>query len=279
VIPIADARPDPPRRPRHHWLYALPEGALPARVDCAGGRYELVETFKHDFFAATGLYRRCRAEAATDAAGGAELAVLKLNRLTPLFGLPMKWAGRFLARRELRLYQLCRDLPMVPRLIGPVGQTGLMHAFVPGHPLGRRETVGDAFFDELIGLVRALHARDVAYVDLNKRQNILMGDDGRPYLIDFQISLHLPPAGWRRLPPVRWLLARFQQGDVYHCLKHKRRLRPDLLTDAERSIAERAGVWIRLHRLVARPLTHLRRRLLRRLARAENVEVAGSSAK
>jgi hypothetical protein len=253
---------------RHPWLYALPGGTLPSEVLCGGGGYELVETFKHDFFAATGLYR-----------GPAGLAVAKINRTNPFFGVPMTWAGRFLGRRELSLYQTAHDLPGIPALIGPVGPTGLMHAFVPGHPLERYETVPDTFFDELLALVHELHRRHIAYVDLNKRQNILHGDDGRPHLIDFQISLTLPPVGWRRLPPVRWFLRRFQQGDYYHCLKHKRRLRPDLLTPAEERVVSRVSLWIRLHRLIARPLTQLRRRFLRSLQADETTPVAGSSAK
>jgi hypothetical protein len=78
---------------------------------------------------------------------------------------------------------------------------------------------------------------------------------------------------------VQWLLRRFQHGDRYHCLKHKRRLRPDLLSAAERGEVERIGLWIRLHRWLSRPVTNLRRRTLKRLKRSETVEVAGSGAK
>lgn len=241
---------------------------MPATLECAGQCFEYIQAFKHDFFAATGLYR-----------GPHGLAVLKLNRDNPFFGLPMTWAGRFLGRRETRLYRVAAGLPGVPRLIGPVGQTGFMHEFVPGHPLGRRETVSDTFFDDLLRLIAALHARHVAYVDLNKRQNILIGDDGRPYLIDFQISIWLPPTGWRRFPPVRWLLARFQHGDIYHALKHKRRLRPDLMTPADDRIVDCLSIWIRLHRWIARPLTQLRRHILRQVHGSDDVAVAGSSAK
>ena len=253
---------------RHPWLYALPGGSLPAEVICRDEHFAWVETFKHDFFAATGLYR-----------GPTGLAVLKINRTNPCFGIPMLWAGRFLGRREVKLYAAVHDLPGVPRLIGTIGQTGFLHAFVPGHPLERYEAVTDTFFDQLVTLVQVLHRRHIAYVDLNKRQNILHGDDGRPYLIDFQISLRLPPVGWRRVAAARWFLRRFQQGDYYHCLKHKRRLRPDLLTPAEKQIVERVGFWIRLHRLIARPLTQLRRRFLRSLQADETTPVAGSSAK
>lgn len=262
----SNIRHNPPLR--HPWLYALPNGKLPETVQCRGQSYTLVETFKHDFFAGTGLYQ-----------GPSGLAVLKMNRMTPFFGIPMRWAGQFLGQREIVLYRQAADIENVPSLIGPVGKTGLMHDFVPGHPLGREDVVGDTFFDELETLLRTLHTRHIAYVDLNKRQNILMGDDGRPYLIDFQISLWLPPRGWRRLWPVRWFLRRFQHADLYHYLKHKRRLRPDQLSADEERMVTRLSPWIRLHRWIARPLTHVRRRTLRHLHGGKEPPVVGSSAK
>lgn len=258
----------PSRRPRHAWLYALPGACLPHHVTCRGQRFEQLGTFKHDFFAATGLYR-----------GPDGLAVLKMGRQNDILTIPAGWIGVFLTRREVRSYELLQGMPGVPRLIGTVGKSGFLHEYVPGHPLARDEPVSDTFFDELFAMVAGLHARHMAYVDLNKRQNVLMGDDGRPYLIDFQISLNLPPVGWRRLWPVRWFLARFQQADRYHCLKHKRRLRPDLLTDREQAEVARLGFWIRLHRWLTRPLTNLRRRTLKRLNRSETANIAGSSAK
>lgn len=255
-------------RPRYEWLYALPGGRLPRLVSCAGQRFEHVETLKHDFFAATGLYR-----------GPDGLAILKMGRENDVLTVPARWIGTLLTRREVGFYQRLQHTPGVPRLIGTVGTSGFLHEFVPGHALRRDERVSDTFFDELSAMLAGLHARHIAYVDLNKRQNILMGEDGRPYLIDFQISLWLPPVGWRRLPPIRWLLRRFQLADRYHCLKHKRRLRPDLLTAQEAREVARISIWIRVHRWLTRPLTNLRRRLLRRLSRSEPAEVAGSAAK
>jgi len=257
-----------PLRPRHAWLYALADGRLPEAVRCAGRAFTLVKTFKHDFFAATGLYR-----------SGDCLGVLKVGRRNHLLSIPVDWIGRLLTRREVAAYEKLQDLPGIPRLIGTVGRNGFLHAFVPGHPLSRSDTLSDTFFDELADLLAAVHGRHMAYVDLNKPQNILLGDDGRPYLIDFQISLDLPPTGWRRLPPVRWLLGRFQHADRYHFLKHKRKLRPDQLTESERREVEQLSIWIRIHRVVTRPITQLRRRTLKRLARSEQREVAGSSAK
>ena len=258
----------PPARPRHAWLYALRDGCLPASVTCNGQRFRLVETFKHDFFAATGLYE-----------GPDGLAVLKMGRTNDILSVPAAWIGSFLTGREVHMYEQVQDLAGVPRLIGRVGQTGFLHAYVPGRPLGREDEVSDTFFDELQQMLATIHGRDMAYVDLNKRQNVLLGEDGKPYLIDFQISLHLPQRGWTGLAPLRWLLRRFQAADNYHVLKHKRRLRRDLLSETEAASVERLSIWIRLHRLIARPLTNLRRRVLRRMARSETTDVAGSAAK
>lgn len=258
----------PQKRLKYPWLFALRNGELPPIISCYGTEYRLCQTFKHDFFAATGVY-----------AGPGGQVVAKFGRTCDFLSLPLAWAGAYLETREYGVLQQAQGIPGVPRLVALVGENVLVREFVPGHPLGRREAVSDSFFEELGAILRALHARHIAYVDLNKRQNILVGDDGRPYLIDFQISLHLPPTGWRRAWPVRRILARFQQADLYHYLKHKRRLRPDLLTPAERARVERLGLWIRLHRLLARPLTHLRRGILARLRTDEAEAVSGSGAK
>lgn len=258
----------PQKRLKYPWLFALRNGELPPIISCYGTEYRLCQTFKHDFFAATGVY-----------AGPGRQVVAKFGRTCDFLSLPLAWAGAYLETREYGVLQQAQGIPGVPRLVALVGENVLVREFVPGHPLGRREAVSDSFFEELGAILRALHARHIAYVDLNKRQNILVGDDGKPYLIDFQISLHLPPTGWRRAWPVRRILARFQQADLYHYLKHKRRLRPDLLTPAERARVERLGLWIRLHRLLARPLTHLRRGILARLRTDEAEAVPGSGAK
>jgi hypothetical protein len=258
----------PQKRLKYPWLCALRNGELPPVVTHAGTIYRLCQTFKHDFFAATGLY-----------AGPGRPVVLKLGRTSDFLSLPMSWCGNYLESRECRILEQAQGIRGVPRLVGRVGKNGVLREFVPGHPLGRREAVSDSFFEDLEAILRALHKRHIAYVDLNKRQNILIGEDGKPYLIDFQISLFLPPSGWGRTWPVRRVLERFQHADRYHFLKHKRRLRPDLLTPAERARVERLGPWIRLHRLVARPLTHLRRSTLARLRRNEAESVPGSAAK
>ena len=132
----------------------------------------------------------------------------------------------------------------------------MAHDFVPGATLSATGHVDDLFFERLWHLLGEVHAARIAYVDLHKAENILVGTDGQPYLMDFQISLYVP-----RFLPFGWVLALFQKSDHYHFAKHKKLRRPDQCDDETERLASRPW-WISLHRLVARPLRELRRALL-----------------
>jgi hypothetical protein len=234
-------------------MRALGRGEFPAVLLLESAEYRLVRTIKHDFFAATGLY----------ANSADEKVVLKMGRTTAFAGIPLAWLGRFLQRRELHFYRRLGDLPSVPHLFGTVGRSGFVMQFVEGSPLSEASAVPDHFFDELMALIGELHRRGIAYVDTNKPQNILLGSDGKPYLIDFQISWDIQRLG--NIFPNRWLLRRLQADDVYHLLKHKRRLRRDEMSDADREQLGSKSAFIRTHRRLTRPYFWVRRRLFKRL--------------
>lgn len=244
-------------RPRPRLFRALGHDEPPDRIEIDGTGYRRLKIFKHDSYAATALY-----------AGPAEKIVCKFNRQESILGVPMKWLGRILARREAGVLLSLADLPGIPRACGEV-RSGNMplphaaaHAYIEGHPLGRHERVGDDFFPQARAILSSIHRRNIAYVDLHKRENIIVGDDGRPWLIDFQIHFALP--GWwpGNSLPVRALLRILQRSDDYHLLKHVIRLRPDTLSPAERDIDRLRPWWIRGWRCLSIPFQYLRRRLL-----------------
>ena len=264
--------------PGYNWLLAFPAG-LPGEFACKAGTFRLVRQFKHDFFAATGLYER-KGAVPISAEGtvpvptvpAPEKVVLKIQRRRPFFGMPMGWLGGWLTRHEATIYRELADLPGVPGFVDFLGPTGFIHDFVPGEPLARDVPVSDSFFDDLADLLAAIHARGLAYVDLNKRQNILVGTDGRPCLIDFQISFRLGNRGGE-MP--RAILAMLQKQDWYHFYKHKRRCRPDLMTPADIARSYQADDWINLHRRISRPYFIARRRVLDRLHLPHGDEAEG----
>ncbi|MFQ6049300.1 MAG: hypothetical protein ACE5K7_08050 [Phycisphaerae bacterium] len=238
-------------------LLALGRRSLPPEIVIGSQRYGLLRVLKHDFFAATGLY-----------GGPSGAVVLKLGREQEFLGLPLRWLGRYLIQHEAAVYEQVSGLEGVPRFLGRWSDNGLLHEYVEGHPLDHKERVDDQFFDRLEELLGQLHSRSVAYVDLNKRENIIVGQDGRPYLIDFQISLRWPQR-WGPPPgPARWVLKMLQRADRYHLAKHVRRHRPDLIRPEHLVMSQRAATLIRLHRWSAAPFTRLRRHTLRRIARA-----------
>lgn len=250
------AEPDIPSRPRPPLFRALGRDEPPATVDIDGETFVCREVFKHDSWAASGLY-----------ASPTRQALCKFNRRQPVLLIPMGWLGRLLAARERSFHDRLDGIAGIPPALGPVHAEGsvlsnaIARSYVAGHALAEGEWVNDAFFPRLRYLLAEVHRRGVAHVDLHKRENILVGEDGRPHLIDFQIAFALP-----RLPLLgpllRPLLAVLQQCDDYHLLKHQLKHRPDQSRVAACDLERLRPWWIRAHRAVAVPFRACRRQLL-----------------
>lgn len=243
-------------RKRPALLRALGRREPPDAVVVCERPHRLERVLKHDLWAATAIYR--------DAEGGRIIA--KFGRVQPAFGVPLGWVGRAMAAREVRFLRRLDHLDAVPKDLGPVTADGrrlrnaIARAYVPGEPFTDDSRVGAAFFVDLRGLLDALHATGMAYVDLHKRENIVIDPAGRPHLVDFQVSF-AAGAGWRGAL-ARPILRRLQEMDDYHWRKHYARCLPETLSDAERARYLTPPGFVRSHRRIAAPLRQLRRRLL-----------------
>lgn len=258
----APARPRPDRV--LYNLRALGRRDLPASFAVAGVVYLHERTIKHDFWAATGFYR----------GPAGERVVLKCGREAEFFGVALAWVGRYMCRREMHFYQRLADLPNIPKLLGQVGQTGFVHQYIDGRPLSDGPTVPEGYFEKLFDLIDELHRRGIAYVDTNKPQNILVGTDGLPYLIDFQISWD--SEWWPYKPLSRWIGKVLANEDRYHLLKHKKKLAPRQLTESEVYRLQHKSVAIRFHRTITKPYFGIRRRLFKRLRDSGRLLAEGS---
>ena len=244
-------------KPRPAVLRALGNQDPPAELLIDGVVFKRDEVFKHDSWAATALYR------------GKEFdAVCKMNRSQSIYGFPMKWLGRFLANREAFAYSTLTGIEGIAPGCNKIARNGrilpnvVAHQFVPGHPLGNNEEVNEDFFPGLLRILKAVHKKGIAYVDLHKRENILVGDDTKPYLIDFQISYYSAPDRLFRVPFSRTLLRLLQNSDLYHLTKHVKRHRPEQVEELGLTKYATQPWWIRAHRKVAVPFRQTRRRLL-----------------
>lgn len=241
-------------KPRPSIFRALGANDPPETVETGGEDYRRIRIFKHDSWAATALYEH-------ETRGR---VICKFNRLQAIGPVPMSWLGRRLARNEATILKRLADSGQVPLILGEVRANGcvmptaIARKFVEGHPLGHREAVHDEFFPRLRSLLDLMHARGLAYVDLHKRENVLVGDDGLPYLIDFQISYAAPQGFARFLYPSRWILRVLQKSDLYHLEKLRRKSLPP---EQAATIAIHRPWWIRLHRAVAMPYRQMRRKM------------------
>lgn len=235
-------------------LKALGRRPLPDEIEVAGRHYVKCRVFKNDFFAVTALYE-----------GDAGKVILKVQRQAGFLLLPMTWVGRILAARESAALQRLHDLDAVPKFIGRWGPTGIVREFIEGEPLARERRVPDEFHGRLRAIIKEIHARDMAYVDLEKCENVLVGGDGRPYLFDFQIAWLLPRRWGGELWPMRRIRRWLQAGDLYHLLKLQRRTRPDQLTPEQHKASYKKPWFVGVHRWVTTPFTRVRRMILDRI--------------
>ncbi len=248
-------------RHRYH-LFALSAGP-PEELAIAGRPYSLARVFKHDFWAATCLYESAPAAAVFPR------AVVKFGRDHPFAGLPLQAVGEWLTAREEAIYARLKGVEGIPRWIARLSPRTCAIEYIDGRPLDHCDKPPAGFFDKLRTVIEAVHARGVAYVDANKKSNILVTADGRPALIDFQIAIaRRPDWPFPFSSMVRTIVGYLQKKDIYHLCKHKRRLVPEQLTPEEEALSRRRGPLHRFHRRLTKPYRYLRRGYLRKKHRA-----------
>ena len=110
------------------------------------------------------------------------------------------------------------------------------------------------FFEELRRLVERIHERGLAHCDLKRAPNILLGHDGKPYIVDWSASIFKTES---RFFPLNLLYRRFLLDDFNAITKIQLRHCPENVTAEEKKHYDhrsRAERLIRLIRNKARAL-------------------------
>lgn len=259
-----------------YCFYACGEQDMPPQIVCLGGRYVLEKVLKHDFHAATGLYRRELEVSGLKLEEGLNLPtangklparlICKANRQMHFCLLPLGLIGRLMTHSEVCNLRRCEGIAEVPQVLARIGPHMYVYEYIEGQSLNERPLSLPAdFFDRLLVVLQKVHARNLVHFDLHKPGNILVDTEGRPHIIDFQISRHIGDRFLlsRRLSSCfrRWL----QSYDFYHIYKHKRRLQPQLLTEAEAKLSHNHSLALEIQRAIAKPYKRIRRACLRYL--------------
>jgi serine/threonine protein kinase len=203
------------------------------------GSWQVIETLKSDSF---GCVERLQ---------HSDGRVL-LRRLARGGALPLsRVVARYLMGRERKALDVLNGLLAVPHLVeDPGAQTALsadgraphekdvlVRTWVEARPLHKAKELPEDFFDHLDQLVQRLHQDGVCHNDLHKEQNILVGQDGYPHLIDFQLaSLHVGRHG---------LFQSRSRDDLRHVQKHRRRYTRDGRGPQSAGVAHGAGVGLK----------------------------------
>jgi len=97
-----------------------------------------------------------------------------------------KWIATLMLRHEARVYEQLTDFPAAPRCYGLLHNRYLVLEYIEGVPARHAKIADrDAFFAELLGHIKALHALGVAHSDLQKQDNLLLVGGQHPCLLDF----------------------------------------------------------------------------------------------
>ena len=142
--------------------------------------------------------------------------------------------GRFLVWREKKAYGRLTGIRNIPTLYRVIDGIALVIEEISGKnvkELGKAEKLPGDFFQQLQRLLENIHGRGIAHCDLKTAANILIGDDGQPYLIDWAASI----SEWEfKLFPFNLIYQRFLKDDRMAVVKLKLRHSPKTVSAEER---------------------------------------------
>ncbi|HDR16301.1 MAG TPA: hypothetical protein ENN79_12610 [Desulfobacteraceae bacterium] len=144
-------------------------------------------------------------------------------------------AGRFLVWREAKAYRHLQGLDGIPELFRVIDGLALVIEEIPGRNLENAYkdfTLPISFFNELEKLVNRVHERRLAHCDLKKEANVLLGADGRPYIIDWGAAIFEREF---RFYPFNIIFQRFLKDDHMAVVKLKLAHIPEAVTSAEKA--------------------------------------------
>lgn len=148
----------------------------------------------------------------------------------------LRWTlGLWLIDKEWKIYSRLAGIKGIPRPVERIDRFAFAMEFIPGKPVLRREPVPASFFRELERILGDVHERGVVHMDLRHKGNILVSEEGEPFLIDFNSSFAFKDRGFLRrylFPLLRWV-------DYGGLLKLKKRIAPALLTSEELAFLKR----------------------------------------
>jgi RIO-like serine/threonine protein kinase len=135
--------------------------------------------------------------------------------------------GRFLVWREEKAYRRLKGVKGTPILYRVMDGRALILEHIPGRSLESATdtaTLAPAFFEDLRRVVEEFHGRGICHCDLKRAANILIGTDGKPYVLDWSAAILQTEF---RFFPLNLVYQRFILDDFNAVTKHQLRHCPE----------------------------------------------------
>ena len=154
-----------------------------------------------------------------------------LIKRTNKIGVFTRRVSEHFIQHEYKIYQRLEDIAGIPKCYGLSDDGSLILEYIDGSSYREKEYIlenRDQFFIDLLALILSIHKAGVSHGDLKRKDNILVGENDQPYLIDFGTAMSLNS---KNKFIKRWLYNFSKQTDLNAWIKHKYSRQYDQITE------------------------------------------------
>lgn len=144
---------------------------------------------------------------------------------------PFFWRmlGEAALRRECEIYARLRGVEGIPQCLGLLDEKHLVLEHISGQSYRCRQNEledRDLFFVRLLKTLKDMHSAGIAHGDLKRKDNLLVGPNEQPFIIDFGLACFRQASGERLN---RFYFGWLKQYDYNAWVKHKYQGRYELI--------------------------------------------------
>ncbi len=171
---------------------------------------------------------------------------------------PMGWGLGWLIRlmmlrNEFKAYSKLSGIEGIPRCYGLLDGQYLVLEYIDGLPIRNAEiTHHSLFFETLLKLIQELHTVGVAHTDLKKKDNLLVVEGKKPYVIDFGVAV-VRKSGFAPLNHYLYDIASTFDFNAWVKLKYDGKyenVTPEDKVHYNRTVIEKVSRWIKDNYLI-----------------------------
>ncbi|MEW5693407.1 MAG: RIO1 family regulatory kinase/ATPase [Candidatus Hydrogenedentota bacterium] len=146
--------------------------------------------------------------------------------------------GWLVLNREYKILKRLKNIQGIPEIID-FNDFQLLETYIPGKSFAtlyiEKKSLPASVFNIIYKIVDEIHKRRIVHLDLRLSSNYLLGDDGLPYILDFNTCLYIP-----HLPIIgNLILNLLKKIDYSGIIKMKYEFCPDAITEKEKILFQR----------------------------------------